>query len=222
MSGYGPARERELARRLELEARDVVGRVDRLDLDPGVGLAPVGRRHGGIVRLRPCDEDAAAREAVAVRGLGRRVEEAGLSARVGPDADAVGARAADQAVAGRAVLQLDRVVAARAEVERVGERDVVRAGSGDDRRERVAERRPALGRLELVRPDRPAGDGTDARRRDRVRRGEGEDGRGRGDDRGHDAEEPERAHAQPSAGSGSSSFQPYSPSDERRGSGTTS
>src|SRR4030095_5384732 len=47
-----PARERELAGELELEVRDVLVRVNRLDLDPGVGLPSVfGRRHGGIVRL---------------------------------------------------------------------------------------------------------------------------------------------------------------------------
>ena len=43
----GPARERELARQLELELRDVLVRVDRLDLDSGVGLAAIlGGRHG--------------------------------------------------------------------------------------------------------------------------------------------------------------------------------
>src|SRR5262249_61071363 len=39
-----PARERELARRLELEPGDVRGGVDRLDLDARIGLAPVGGR----------------------------------------------------------------------------------------------------------------------------------------------------------------------------------
>ncbi len=42
------ARERELTRTLELSL-DVVGRIDRLHLDPGVGLARVGRRHASIV-----------------------------------------------------------------------------------------------------------------------------------------------------------------------------
>ena len=37
----GPARERELARRLEVEPRDVRGSVDRLDLDARVCFAPV-------------------------------------------------------------------------------------------------------------------------------------------------------------------------------------
>ena len=42
----GAARERELARELELQVRNVLVRVDRLDLDPGVGLAAIlGVRH---------------------------------------------------------------------------------------------------------------------------------------------------------------------------------
>src|SRR5207245_8054224 len=42
----GPAGERILAGRLEVEALDVGGGVDRLQLDAGVGLAPVfGRGH---------------------------------------------------------------------------------------------------------------------------------------------------------------------------------
>src|SRR5206468_3835623 len=46
-----PAGEREFAGEIELEPGDVVGRVDRLDLDPGVGLAPfVRRRHALILR----------------------------------------------------------------------------------------------------------------------------------------------------------------------------
>ena len=40
-----PARERKLARKLEL-VRRVVGRVDRLHLDAGLGLAAIGRGHG--------------------------------------------------------------------------------------------------------------------------------------------------------------------------------
>ena len=42
---YGPRVYGELAGRLELEPGDVVGVVDGLDLDAGLGLAPVGRRH---------------------------------------------------------------------------------------------------------------------------------------------------------------------------------
>ncbi len=48
------ARERELARELELEVRDVLVGVDRLDLDPGVGLpAILGGRHVSQSTLRP-------------------------------------------------------------------------------------------------------------------------------------------------------------------------
>ena len=49
MSGYA-ARERELARQLEVPAT-VLARVDRLDLDSGVGLASLGRGH--VERLVP-------------------------------------------------------------------------------------------------------------------------------------------------------------------------
>ena len=48
----GAPRIRELTRELELRLR-VVGRVDRLDLDAGVGFASLGRRHIRIVRSVP-------------------------------------------------------------------------------------------------------------------------------------------------------------------------
>ena len=43
------ARERELARELELSRREVIRRVDGLDLDAGIGQPTVGRCHGLIV-----------------------------------------------------------------------------------------------------------------------------------------------------------------------------
>src|SRR5581483_1452871 len=50
----GPARERELAGQLEVELAGVVLRVDRLDLGPRVGLAPLlGRGHETILRPGP-------------------------------------------------------------------------------------------------------------------------------------------------------------------------
>ena len=50
MSGYGPRVYGVLAGELQLAFRIVRG-VDGLDLDPGLGLAPVGRCHGKMVRM---------------------------------------------------------------------------------------------------------------------------------------------------------------------------
>ena len=49
----GPPRERKLARRLEVEPRNVRGRVDRLDLDPRVCFAPVLLDGHQLERLPP-------------------------------------------------------------------------------------------------------------------------------------------------------------------------
>src|SRR5439155_2274721 len=48
----GPAGERELARQLEVEVLDLSRGIDRLQLDPGVGLAPGGHAKIVCVRLR--------------------------------------------------------------------------------------------------------------------------------------------------------------------------
>ena len=48
-----PARERELARRLELDLAEIGRGVDGLDLDPGVRMALVGGGHAGIVVPTP-------------------------------------------------------------------------------------------------------------------------------------------------------------------------
>src|SRR5262249_43119783 len=50
--GIRSAREGELAGRLELAGR-VLGRVDRLHVDPGLRAALVGRGHARIVRRTP-------------------------------------------------------------------------------------------------------------------------------------------------------------------------
>ena len=80
MSRYGPRVNGKLAGRLELEPGDVVGGVDRLDLDPRVGLAPVvGRSHAvdrTLTRMRvtrPAVRGAArARRAGRARARARR------------------------------------------------------------------------------------------------------------------------------------------------------
>ena len=192
------ARERELAGRLELEpsrrppCRPASPRCrtrSRADRSPPRRASYV---YGRVTRtLQPAKPLPVAACVAASKMHTAR-------ARAGPDVYAVGAGAAYQAVRRRAVLQLDRVLAARAQVEGVRRRDVVR--TRDDRGERVAERAAALGRLELVRADRADVGVTGMSRRDRVRRGECEHGAEPGDDCHDDSEEPERAHVQPSAG----------------------
>ena len=81
----GPARERELARRLELAPLGVLRPVDRLDLDPRVGLAPIlGRRHGPHRTLRSCTSRFDSSRACASGPARRRVRSSSPTAPSSP------------------------------------------------------------------------------------------------------------------------------------------